>query len=543
MAASIPPGAPEPETASRLLGSAEVLLDVKRLRPMIHALNPTLGVALLQDISGLIRRAVPEVGGSTTGAAPVFTKKKTSMHISSGVLHLYLPAGGLSLNENCDPTVRTDMLEGMRRIGARVLKNAEGLAARPGGRTEGQDEAALAAARKVGGPNPVVLDYLVRKSVAIPIQNNQPVLGTWQGVYAFFDSYEVYENDRNPGKLKLLVSVLGPGAEFDRVRYDTLAKRSLDIRIGSAAATSALHGGVFLGSQLSTALAQLGPPRLVPRYGFVRCFQTHHTSASLAVVGRTPESVQPQTTSNTIADSDAPALEDLLDDIVPDSWNDDFFEHTHEGRDDMSGHLKSTLLGCHASVDSGCSAEKAVCLNEHRVSRNSRMVSSVTLLVDWSRWAEEIEVPLLAAGELGGRCLPAQPGQGVEQIKELVGYAKKHAADVAIDVTEPLRRVVERRFGMNAVEGEKSSEMWRANTLGARETGLVYVSATRADGRVAVLQELTADLLRVFSWKPLLLSSAMVPVTVLFEGPERVYCRANPGLGRVVKLSVVVFAK
>ena len=36
--------------------------------------------------------------------------------------------------------------------------------------------------------------------------------------------------------------------------------------------------------------------------------------------------------------------------LVPESWNQEFFEHTYEGPDDMPGHMKCSLLGCSATV-------------------------------------------------------------------------------------------------------------------------------------------------------------------------------------------------
>jgi thiamine phosphate synthase YjbQ (UPF0047 family) len=39
------------------------------------------------------------------------------------------------------------------------------------------------------------------------------------------------------------------------------------------------------------------------------------------------------------------AFERALNDICPESWNDEFFRHTAEGRDDMPGHVKSTIVG------------------------------------------------------------------------------------------------------------------------------------------------------------------------------------------------------
>lgn len=92
---------------SVLLGSAEVLLDVAKLNPITTPQNRSLKVVLLQDVSPLIDAAV---------------STRSSKSLRSGVLHLYFPGGGLTMNENNDPTVRTDMLEGLRRIGERAAE-------------------------------------------------------------------------------------------------------------------------------------------------------------------------------------------------------------------------------------------------------------------------------------------------------------------------------------------------------------------------------------------------------------------------------------
>ncbi|CAK0819260.1 unnamed protein product [Prorocentrum cordatum] len=57
--------------------------------------------------------------------------------------------------------------------------------------------------------------------------------------------------------------------------------------------------------------------------------------------------------------------------VVPESWNDEFFQHTHEGPDDMPGHVKSTLLGCGVAVpvaggSPALGGQQRIQLNEHR---------------------------------------------------------------------------------------------------------------------------------------------------------------------------------
>jgi thiamine phosphate synthase YjbQ (UPF0047 family) len=43
-------------------------------------------------------------------------------------------------------------------------------------------------------------------------------------------------------------------------------------------------------------------------------------------------------------------LEAALNQIVPEKWHKEFFTHTLEGPDDMTGHVKSSLMGASVSV-------------------------------------------------------------------------------------------------------------------------------------------------------------------------------------------------
>merc|ERR550537_559274 len=36
--------------------------------------------------------------------------------------------------------------------------------------------------------------------------------------------------------------------------------------------------------------------------------------------------------------------------VVPTAWHYEFFQHTMEGPDDMTGHLKCSMLGCAATI-------------------------------------------------------------------------------------------------------------------------------------------------------------------------------------------------
>ena len=97
------------------------------------------------DITAEIREAVREIG------------------IENGVIHLYVPhtTAAVTINENADPDVARDMIMELNKIvpfedGYRHL--------------EGNSAAHLKSS-------------MVGVSEMIPLENGQPVLGTWQGIY------------------------------------------------------------------------------------------------------------------------------------------------------------------------------------------------------------------------------------------------------------------------------------------------------------------------------------------------------------------------
>lgn len=83
-----------------------------------------------------------------------------------GMLNLFIQhtSAGLTLNENFDPDVRTDMTTGLDRI---VPENAGYLHT-----DEGPDDSVSH-----------IKTSLVGVSVDVPIRNGQLATGTWQGVY------------------------------------------------------------------------------------------------------------------------------------------------------------------------------------------------------------------------------------------------------------------------------------------------------------------------------------------------------------------------
>ena len=86
-----------------------------------------------------------------------------SLGIENGIIHLYVPhtTAAITINENADPDVTRDMVMELNKIvpfedGYRHL--------------EGNSAAHLKSS-------------LVGVSELIPLQNGQPVLGTWQGIF------------------------------------------------------------------------------------------------------------------------------------------------------------------------------------------------------------------------------------------------------------------------------------------------------------------------------------------------------------------------
>ena len=90
------------------------------------------------------------------------------------------------------------------------------------------------------------------------------------------------------------------------------------------------------------------------RVGMLHVF-IQHTSASLSI--------------NENADPDVLIdLERVLDTLAPEDFP---YQHTIEGRDDMPGHVKSSLLGCSLSIPVGdgrlrLGTWQGICLCEHR---------------------------------------------------------------------------------------------------------------------------------------------------------------------------------
>lgn len=117
---------------------------------MVHLQVRTGSHAELVDITAEVRRVVGEAG------------------VQQGVCHVFVPhtTAGLTLNENCDPTVVEDMLMVLDKL----------VPWRGGYRhAEGNSAAHVKAS-------------LLGDSLAVFVENGTLALGTWQGIYlAEFD--------------------------------------------------------------------------------------------------------------------------------------------------------------------------------------------------------------------------------------------------------------------------------------------------------------------------------------------------------------------
>ena len=151
---------------------------------------------------------------------------------------------------------------------------------------------------------------LVGGAVRAPVTNGRARMGTWQGLY-----------------------LCEHGARGEHAR-DVLAV--CDAREATARTTIVVSAGKRglrdITDDVTAAIRDAHRPGTI---GTLHCF-CEHTSASLVVGPSDP--------------TFATRFEDALNDIVPESWNDEFFRHTAEGPDDMPAHVKSTIVGAHKTV-------------------------------------------------------------------------------------------------------------------------------------------------------------------------------------------------
>lgn len=106
--------------------------------------------------------------------------------IDRGIMHVFIKhtSAGLTLNENADPSVRSDFESHFNRMVPEDISLFEHT-------LEGPDDMTSH-----------IKSSILGHSVSIPITRGRPNLGTWQGIY-------LCEHRNRGGKRKLVVTVLG----------------------------------------------------------------------------------------------------------------------------------------------------------------------------------------------------------------------------------------------------------------------------------------------------------------------------------------------
>lgn len=248
------------------------------LQREIQIAAPRIGCFL---VTSAVLSQIPEIGKIEHGLASFFLKDSHS---------------SVSLNENADPTVRSDLLGAVKRI---------------------------------SHDNPATAGSLLGNSLNIPIQRGSLDLGTWQGIY------------------------LGNWADAHATRTLVVTLRSFDGTAKShTSITAPGRGCMVISDNISKKL-----PSTKHDSGLLTLL-IKHTSASLTV--------------NDVSDPLVhESMEAALNQLVPEQWNEEFFEHTYEGPDDMPAHVKSSLFGAFLTLpltDGRINAgpDKGIYLCEHR---------------------------------------------------------------------------------------------------------------------------------------------------------------------------------
>jgi secondary thiamine-phosphate synthase enzyme len=106
--------------------------------------------------------------------------------IQSGLLTLFIPhtSASLLIQENADP----DVLEDLNRFFDRLVPNGDSLFQH---QTEGPDDMPAH-----------IRSTLTQTQLSIPVQENKPRLGIWQGIYLF-------EHRTHPHKREIILHLIG----------------------------------------------------------------------------------------------------------------------------------------------------------------------------------------------------------------------------------------------------------------------------------------------------------------------------------------------
>lgn len=220
--------------------------------------------------------------------------------VNGGFLNIFISGSGagLSVNENCDATVRSDLTEALRRW-------------MPASGAAGADARGL----------------LMSPSLTLPVSSGGVSFGTWQGIY---------------------LSKFRPDAEGEViVTYADGASTQANFTFNANK-----RSGHAIDAEVEKTLGDSKRARQ-DGSGEVGTLLVHekHTSASISLAGTD--------------------LEPAMREVAPERWNDEFFQHTYEGPDDMPGHCKSTLLGAGVALPlvdhrPALGESQGITLNEHR---------------------------------------------------------------------------------------------------------------------------------------------------------------------------------
>ena len=106
--------------------------------------------------------------------------------VQTGLLTLFIPhtSASLLIQENADP----DVLEDLNRFFNRLVKDGDTLFQH---RAEGPDDMPAH-----------IRSALTQTHLSIPVQGNEPSLGTWQGIYLF-------EHRTHPHKREVILHLIG----------------------------------------------------------------------------------------------------------------------------------------------------------------------------------------------------------------------------------------------------------------------------------------------------------------------------------------------
>eukprot|EP00899_Mesostigma_viride_P013112 jgi/Mesvir1/21801/Mv04192-RA.1 len=233
--------------------------------------------------------ALPQAQGDAIGLANFF------------ILHT---SASLTINENADATVRSDMEAALNHIcpdawSHSLFEHVD----------EGEDDMPAHVKSTLVGP-----------SVTLPVgRGGRPLLGTWQGLYL--------NEHRNVG---------GYGTGHSRDVVATLLVPSLSDPKAVTSQATVTVTAPSRGCHPITDKVLAAVAKDVARCtgaGLLCCF-IQHTSASLTVN----------------EEKSGARLEAALNQVVPEAWNQEFFKHTYEGPDDMPGHVKSSLFGASVTI-------------------------------------------------------------------------------------------------------------------------------------------------------------------------------------------------